>query len=163
MKKLLAVFCAALMAASSAEFVAAPALAGPVQPLKVEAAGPDVQTVQYRRWRERRYDGRRVYRDRDVRRLGRGRDFYRGRDGYYYRGHRGSRRYRSGWRRHNGWWFPPAAFLGGAIIGGAIANQGRGGSSHTQWCYNRYRSYRAYDNTFQPYNGPRRQCVSPYM
>ncbi|MCB8828228.1 BA14K family protein, partial [Escherichia coli] len=29
-----------------------------------------------------------------------------------------------------------------------------------RWCYNRYRSYRAYDNTYQPNNGPRRQCVS---
>lgn len=25
----------------------------------------------------------------------------------------------------------------------------------------RYRPHRAYDNTFQPYNGPRQQCVSP--
>ena len=38
----------------------------------------------------------------------------------------------------------------------------RTGSSHTEWCYNRYRSYRAYDNTYQPYGGPRRQCYSPY-
>ncbi|MDR7035171.1 BA14K family protein [Mesorhizobium sp. BE184] len=39
----------------------------------------------------------------------------------------------------------------------------RGGSSaHVRWCYNRYRSYRAWDNTFQPYNGPRQQCWSPY-
>ncbi|QPC92350.1 BA14K family protein [Mesorhizobium sp. INR15] len=35
-------------------------------------------------------------------------------------------------------------------------------SAHVQWCYNRYRSYRAFDNTFQPYNGPRQQCWSPY-
>ena len=34
--------------------------------------------------------------------------------------------------------------------------------AHTSWCQNRYRSYRAYDNTFQPYNGPRRRCHSPY-
>ncbi|WP_265518065.1 BA14K family protein [Nitratireductor luteus] len=34
---------------------------------------------------------------------------------------------------------------------------------HVSWCYDRYRSYRAYDNTFQPYNGPRRACRSPYM
>jgi len=158
MKKLLAMACAALMAASSAGFVAAPALAGPVQPLKVEKANPnpDVQNVQYRRWRERR-DGT-FYRPRSNR------GFYRDRDGYrYYRGHRGYRHYRPGWRRYNGWWFPPAAFLGGAIVGGAIANQSRGGSAHTRWCYNRYRSYRAYDNTYQPYNGPRRQCISPYM
>ena len=53
------------------------------------------------------------------------------------------------------------------MIGGAIANsnsyyRGGGGSAHVQWCYDRYRSYRASDNTFQPYNGPRQQCYSPY-
>jgi hypothetical protein len=36
------------------------------------------------------------------------------------------------------------------------------GNAHVRWCYDRYRSYRASDNTFQPYNGPRRQCRSPY-
>lgn len=35
-------------------------------------------------------------------------------------------------------------------------------NAHVQWCYARYRSYRAYDNTFQPNRGPRRQCRSPY-
>ncbi len=52
----------------------------------------------------------------------------------------------------------------GAIIGGALAAQPRyrNNNAHVNWCYNRYRSYRAYDNTFQPYNGPRRQCNSPY-
>jgi hypothetical protein len=35
-------------------------------------------------------------------------------------------------------------------------------SRHVAWCSARYRSYRAYDNTFQPYNGPRQQCRSPY-
>jgi hypothetical protein len=34
--------------------------------------------------------------------------------------------------------------------------------AHIRWCYNRYRSYRSWDNSFQPYHGPRRQCVSPY-
>lgn len=37
-----------------------------------------------------------------------------------------------------------------------------GGSAHVRWCYARYRSYRAYDDTFQPYYGPRQACVSPY-
>ena len=36
------------------------------------------------------------------------------------------------------------------------------GNAHVRWCYNRYRSYRAWDNTFQPYGGPRQQCYSPY-
>ena len=30
-----------------------------------------------------------------------------------------------------------------------------------QWCAARYRSYRASDNTFQPFGGPRRECVGP--
>ncbi|OHV90837.1 BA14K family protein [Mesorhizobium sp. ORS 3428] len=34
--------------------------------------------------------------------------------------------------------------------------------AHVRWCYDRYRSYRAWDNTFQPIYGPRRQCISPY-
>jgi len=34
--------------------------------------------------------------------------------------------------------------------------------AHINWCENRYRSYRAWDNTFQPYRGPRQQCWSPY-
>ncbi len=58
------------------------------------------------------------------------------------------------------------AFAAGAIISGALANDrpppAAYGNAHVNWCSQRYRSYRAYDNTWQPYNGPRRQCVSPY-
>ena len=36
-------------------------------------------------------------------------------------------------------------------------------AAHVRWCHNRYRSYRAWDNSFQPYHGPRRQCRSPYF
>jgi hypothetical protein len=35
-------------------------------------------------------------------------------------------------------------------------------SAHVAWCYSRYLSYRQWDNTFQPYHGPRRQCWSPF-
>ncbi|NMG40579.1 BA14K family protein [Chelativorans sp. ZYF759] len=89
----------------------------------------------------------------------------------YYRGHRGQRQARQGWRQHQGWWFPPAAFVAGAIIGGAVAQQPRPAPrapqrglsrSHVEWCYGQYRSYRASDNTFQPYQGPRRACRSPF-
>lgn len=38
----------------------------------------------------------------------------------------------------------------------------RVGNPHVRWCYSRYRSYDRYSNTFQPYHGPRRICVSPY-
>jgi len=36
-------------------------------------------------------------------------------------------------------------------------------SAHVRWCYDRWRSYRAWDNSYQPYHGRRRQCVSPYI
>lgn len=84
-----------------------------------------------------------------------------------YRGHRGSRDRRPGYRQHNGFWFPMAAFAAGAVIGGAARDNGyradrRGGmSNHVAWCEQRYRSYRASDNTYNPGHGGRRQCVSP--
>lgn len=65
------------------------------------------------------------------------------------------------------------AIIGSAIIGAIIANQERRydrrsrrrvyrGDTHENWCYRRFRSYRAWDNTYQPYHGRRRQCISPY-
>ncbi len=57
------------------------------------------------------------------------------------------------------------------IIGGAIAQPRYAEpryaapgmpASHVNWCYDRYRSYRAADNSYQPYGGPRQQCYSPY-
>lgn len=61
-------------------------------------------------------------------------------------------------------------FFAGALFGGSFYDEGPTysyvvpsvGYAHVQWCYNRYRSYRAYDNSFQPYNGPREQCYTPY-
>ena len=116
-------------------------------PIPTRAERPaDVQDVQYRRDYDRR-------------------GYYRQGDRYYYNGHRGYTYRRPGYRQYNGYWFPLAAFATGAIIGGAVA-QPRPvpsyGNSHVQWCANRYRSYRAYDDTFQPNYGPRRRCVSPY-
>lgn len=91
------------------------------------------------------------------------------RDGWY-NGHRGYRDRRPGYRYHNGYWFPLAAFAAGAVIGGALsapsAPRVAPGSDinprHYDWCASRYRSYRSYDNTFQPNYGPRQQCYSPY-
>ncbi|TPW28817.1 BA14K family protein [Martelella alba] len=80
----------------------------------------------------------------------------------------------NGWGWNGNAWAPLAAMGAGAlIIGGAIAagnnnnnNYVSPGSSinprHYQWCEDRYKSYRASDNTYQPYNGPRQQCYSPY-
>ncbi|MEQ1955337.1 BA14K family protein [Mesorhizobium sp. CN2-181] len=117
-----------------------------------------------RDWREARQERREDWREaRQDRREAR-RDDRQG----YYRGYRGYRDYRPGYKRHGDYWYPAAAFLAGGLITGAIANSQprevivQRGGSHEEWCANRYRSYRAYDNSFQPYNGPRQQCVSPY-
>ncbi|WP_289035969.1 BA14K family protein [uncultured Roseibium sp.] len=34
--------------------------------------------------------------------------------------------------------------------------------AHYDWCVRKYRSYRPADNTFQPYQGRRRPCRSPF-
>jgi hypothetical protein len=123
-------------------------MAAPALNPNVTAVTSDVVQTQSRRY------------DRDDRR---NRFERRGNYGYY-NGHRGFRERRRGYRQHNGFWFPPAAFIGGAILGGALSNQraAAAGSNHVQWCANRWRSYRATDNTYQPSSGPRRACVSPY-
>ncbi|MBB3915225.1 BA14K family protein [Rhizobium fabae] len=125
-------------------FVPSQAIQMPTAP-QVEKSSA-VESVQYRRY----YRG----------------DYYRP---GWYGGYRGYSYYRPGYRHYNGYWYPLAAFGTGVIIGGAIAAQPRYvapapsmGSAHVAWCANRYRSYRAYDNTFQPNNGPRQQCYSPY-
>ncbi len=96
--------------------------------------------------------------------------FHRRGSNYYYNGHRGYRYARPGWRSHNGWWFPPAAFALGAIVGSqynrpVYRENRRGGynRAHVNWCENRYRTYRAWDNTYVPRVGYRAQCRSPYL
>ncbi|WP_139973227.1 BA14K family protein [Ochrobactrum sp. CGA5] len=83
---------------------------------------------------------------------------------YDYRDRRHWREHRRHWRHHRPYyrydrryWGPPPAYRYRS------APVYRGGNPHIRWCYNRYRSYRAYDNTFQPNYGPRRQCYSPYL
>ncbi|HWK67808.1 MAG TPA: BA14K family protein [Rhizobiaceae bacterium] len=147
MRKIVSTICAAVLSMASLAAVGS-ASAAPVRPMGIEHPASDVQQVQHRRGYYR-YHGR-----------------------PYYNGYRGYRYARPGWRRHNDWWFPPAAFITGAIVGGALAapppppppvyRTRPVGNAHVQWCYDRYKSYRASDNTFQPYNGPRRQCYSPY-
>lgn len=127
-----------------------PVQAAPIPvPQPKPIAQTDVQQVQYR--------GDRRNWDRDDRR--------------YYKGYRGYRDHRPGYRRSDdGWWYPLAAFGAGAIIGGAIASppavyrQPRVtyASSHIEWCSMRYRTYRAYDNTYVPRVGYRAPCISPY-
>lgn len=167
MGKLASMFGAATLAMSFAVGSLAPAIAAPQfgarAPIETSSGIVNVQ------WSDRQPRWRRDYRPWDQRR---GVRESMGDNGpRYYRGHRGYRHYRHGYRRHNGWWYPAGAFFAGAIIGSAIngpryydppRRYRSASSAHVRWCYNRYRSYREWDNTYQPYNGPRRECYSPY-
>ncbi len=189
MKKFMTAVTATALAASMAIGSVLPVTAAPMTIAPAVPAASDVQKVQEWRWLrngnrmnsdhmrhslgEAIGPGAEIIRDRNWRRYRdwrrHGRHWSRDWDGpRYYRGHRGYRHWRRGYREYNGWWFPLAAFTAGAVIGSAISEprvvyRNRGlGDAHVEWCYNRYRSYRASDNTFQPYNGPRKQCYSPY-
>ena len=143
----------ATIAISMALSGAAPAIAVPLSKANAPALSSDVIQIESRGSRFQEHKGFRRYRNDGIR--------YGGHSAYY-NNHRGFRERRRGYRQHNGWWFPPAAFLTGAIIGGAM-NSGDYGDSHRGWCYDRYNSYRESDNSFQPYGGgSRRPCNSPY-
>lgn len=184
MKKILVTALAAVMGVTGLGIGATTASAAPVIPmLQVTAASDVIQVQGDGRWsrRDENYFGQR----RIIRRNWNNGPRVSPRSGFYvqggqgwYNGHRGYRNYRQGYRRHGDWWFPAGAFIAGAIIGGALADPGptyyepqqpvrrvyrnNYSNAHVQWCYDRYRSYDAYSNTFQPYNGPRQQCYSPY-
>lgn len=166
MRKILPGLLATTLAATFVVSSALPLNAAPVSVAKPLGVQSDVQNVQYGpEWR-------RMHRDHERRRLDRRLDrqanagFERRGRTYFLNGREGSRFRREGYRRYNGWWFPAAAFTTGAIVGGATANANRrlaaNDSAHVQWCYNRFRSYRSSDNTFQPTSGPRRECISLY-
>lgn len=135
----------------------------------------DVQLIQYRRHFPRAYG----------RHYGGSWGGYRNYGRSYYGGYRPYGGYRYGryggygrgnyYGGYNDFGLLFGGLATGAIIGGMLAQpryyydqpsyygQPRYyGNSHADWCYSRYRSYRAYDNTFQPYYGPRRQCIGPY-
>lgn len=160
MKKLAIVALAAVTAIAGAAPASAVPMAG-ANPRAYDSA--IIQKVQYRehdRWERNRGDR---WDRRDDRRDRHG----------WYNGHRGYTHSRPGYRRHSdGYWYPLAALGAAAIIGGVIAAQPRPAPvqtqpginpRHVEWCSIRYRSYRSFDNTYQPSYGPRQQCYSPYF
>ena len=173
MKKVVSGIVATCLTAGVLGSAISAANAAPLPFSKPDSASISLQHVQFRRDADRnRVEHRRIERPRHERRVEHPRFERRGSWGYY-NGHRGYREYRRGYRQYNGWWFPPAAFVAGAIIGGAIANQPpvaappvyapvRLSAAHVNWCQNRWKSYRVSDNSYQPLNGPRQACVSPY-
>lgn len=77
-----------------------------------------------------------------------------------WRGFRGSADPKPGWRKHtDGLWYPQRAFRRGC--GSTVEALGCL-TDHQRWCQAQYWSYRVADNTFQPYDGRRRPCISPF-
>ena len=183
MKPLLSSLSSGLMSLGLAVSLTVPSLAGPIlQPDLLPAASTAPKIVPVRdSWAGNNNSGR-VYQDWRYRRGG---DFrWRGGNRHFSRDwDRGNWR----WRHHRRHYGGDAAILGlglglglGSLAYGnyydpyyynpypryyqprRIYRAERLSSAHVRWCYNRYRSYRAWDNTFQPYGGPRQQCWSPY-
>ena len=135
-----------------------------VTPVRDEWAGGNDRRFNGDNWRWRRHDGRRNW-NRDN--WNGGGNWNRG-DDWRWRRHHHRRHYDDGaaailglglglglssmYNNYNYYDAPPRRYY----------RAGRLSSAHVRWCYNRYRSYRAWDNTFQPYGGPRQQCWSPY-
>ncbi|WP_425350242.1 BA14K family protein [Phyllobacterium phragmitis] len=134
------------MGASGAIGTANAAPLSVTNPQPMAAAG-QVETVQHREYRHRghrhrpRFKHRRHWRHHNRR----------------WDRHHGWRHHRRHYRPRYGWGVRPH------YRGHRPRYRRPAGSAHVRWCYNRYRSYRAYDNSYQPYNGPRRQCYSPFI
>lgn len=111
-----------------------------------EAVPSNVEQVQYRERGQRYHRDRRQY---DRRHWDRRHD--RRWDRRHYRPHSGGIYFHFGTPAPR-YAPPPRRYHAGSLS-----------RAHVNWCHSRYRSYRAWDNTFQPYRGPRRQCVSPYV
>jgi len=130
-----------LSSATAAPTIALPAFASAVSIPVAEADGGQIELANHRGdgWYPRHYRG----------------------DRWYPRHYRGDRWPPRGYRFQG-----PSGFYLEFNVPSARYVQPRrvvrSGNSHVSWCYARYRSYRAWDNSFQPYHGPRRECVSPY-
>lgn len=54
-------------------------------------------------------------------------------------------------------------FVTGSVAGQENQRATAVSREHVQWCMSRYNSYRADDGTYQPYDGKRTLCISPYI
>lgn len=93
-----------------------------------------------------------------------------------WNGFKGYRHHRSGYKKHtDGWWYPEAAFQPGVSADNSNAKPKKTTrkqqkddekpwliKSHIDYCAAKYKSYKSFDNSYQPLEGSRKQCLSRY-
>ncbi|VEJ44576.1 BA14K family protein [Bartonella vinsonii] len=85
-------------------------------------------------------------------------------------GFKGYHNYRRGYRKYrDNWWYPEAAFVvlphlntKHTLLKG-ISDAKKLPQEHIESCRARYRSYNKNDNSYQPFYGPRKQCLSRFL
>ncbi|GAA5104291.1 BA14K family protein [Bartonella jaculi] len=90
-------------------------------------------------------------------------------------GFKGYRHYRRGYRKYNdNWWYPEEAFVSFSRLDEKHVPLKAASTSlqkkepwmlkeHIESCRARYRSYNKNDNSYQPFHGPRKQCLSRFL
>lgn len=93
-----------------------------------------------------------------------------------WNGFKGYRHHRTGYKKHtDGWWYPEAAFQPGVHADNSNAKPKKTTQkqkkedekpwlikTHIDYCVAKYKSYTSSDNSYQPYEGARKQCISRY-
>ncbi|WP_035009131.1 BA14K family protein [Bartonella vinsonii] len=85
-------------------------------------------------------------------------------------GFKGYHNYRRGYRKYrDNWWYPEAAFVvlpnlnvKHMLLKG-VSDAKKLPQEHIESCRARYRSYNKNDNSYQPFYGPRKQCLSRFL
>nr|WP_309486026.1 BA14K family protein [Bartonella harrusi] len=85
-------------------------------------------------------------------------------------GFKGYHNYRRGYRKYkDNWWYPEAAFVTLPHLNTkppllkALSETKKLPQQHIESCRARYRSYNKNDNSYQPFYGPRKQCLSRFF
>ncbi|WP_455466057.1 BA14K family protein [Bartonella sp. B39] len=85
-------------------------------------------------------------------------------------GFKGYHNYRHGYRKYiDNWWYPEAAFVAlphlntKHTILKAVLDAKKFPQQHIKSCRARYRSYNENDNSYQPFHGSRKQCLSRFF
>ena len=80
----------------------------------------------------------------------------------YLHGYKGYAYHHLGYKQYkDGWWYPKEAFIKSKTLISVKKIEKRLSAAHKAYCRHHYRSYDEKTDTYQPYHGKRKICVSP--